>query len=147
MIRDWEGRGMDEWQGEFTRIFTLTEACALLPTIKDQFRRFHRAREAAVWTAEELEAMEGKRTRANTLEFARPLRARREALGALNAEMREAVSAVQDLGVVIKRLSPALIDFPSVRGDRVIFLCWQDGEETIRHWHEIDAGFAGRRPL
>ncbi|HEY8287218.1 MAG TPA: DUF2203 family protein, partial [Chloroflexota bacterium] len=103
---------MDQWQGEFARIFTLEEARALLPAIKEQFRRFHQAQEAAAWTVEELEAMEGKRTRANTLEFARPLRARREALGALTAEMREAVSAVQDLGVIIKRLSPALIDFP-----------------------------------
>ncbi|MGH2408975.1 MAG: DUF2203 domain-containing protein [Chloroflexota bacterium] len=138
---------MDEWQGEFARIFSLAEARALLPAIKEQFRRFRQAQEAAAWTVEDLEAMEGKRTRANTLEFARPLRSRREALGALAAEMREAVSAIQDLGVVIKRLSPALIDFPSVRGDRVIFLCWQDGEETISHWHDIDAGFAGRRPL
>ena len=138
---------MDQWQGEFARIFTLAEARVLLPAVKEQFRRFHRAQEAAAWTVEELETMEGKRTRANTLEFARPLRARREALGALASEMREAVSAVQDLGVIIKRLSPALIDFPSVRGDRIIFLCWQDGEETISHWHEIADGFAGRQAL
>ncbi|HVA91577.1 MAG TPA: DUF2203 domain-containing protein [Chloroflexota bacterium] len=138
---------MDEWLGEFARIFTLAEARILLPTVREHFARFQRAQEAAGWTIEELEAMEGKRTRANTLQLARPLRALREALGAHSEEMRQAVNAVQDLGVVIQRLSPALIDFPSVRGDRIVFLCWQDGEETISHWHEVNAGFAGRQSL
>jgi hypothetical protein len=28
-----------------------------------------------------------------------------------------------------------------------VYLCWQHGEPRVAHWHEIDAGFAGRQPL
>lgn len=52
------------------------------------------------------------------------------------------------LGIEIKDPSRGLIDFPSMRGDRVILLCWQIGDEDeIEWWHETDAGFAGRQKL
>ncbi|MGH2388562.1 MAG: DUF2203 domain-containing protein [Chloroflexota bacterium] len=138
---------MSEMSGEFARIFTLSEARTLLPELQAHFARFAQARGATTRTVEELEELERQRTRANTLELARPLRMLRETLGAHAEEMRESLRMVQDLGVVIKRLDTILIDFPSIRADRVIFLCWQEGEETITSWHEVADGFAGRRPL
>jgi hypothetical protein len=138
---------MSELRGEFARFFTLSEARALLPELQTHFAQFAQARGATARTVEELEELERQRTRANTLELARPLRMLRETLGAHAEEMREALRTVQDLGVVIKRLDPILIDFPSVREDRVIFLCWQEGEDTINYWHEVADGFAGRRPV
>jgi len=39
------------------------------------------------------------------------------------------------------------VDFIGLRNGREIFLCWQYGEEAIGYWHELNAGFAGRRPL
>lgn len=53
-----------------------------------------------------------------------------------------------DLGVQLKDYSRGLIDFPTMRGGQVVLLCWQLGEgEQIEWWHEIEAGFAGRKPL
>jgi hypothetical protein len=138
---------MSELAGEFARIFTLSEARILLPELQTHFVRFAQARGATARTVEELEELERQRTRANTLELARPLRMLRETLGVHAEEMRESLRMVQDLGVVIKRLDPILIDFPSIRADRVIFLCWQEGEETITYWHEVADGFAGRKAL
>lgn len=40
-----------------------------------------------------------------------------------------------------------LVDFHSMRDGRPVFLCWRLGEEDIRFWHEVEGGFAGRRPL
>ena len=55
---------------------------------------------------------------------------------------------IGELGVEMKDYTRGLIDFPCMRNDRVIYLCWQLGEgETIEWWHEIEAGFAGRQPL
>ena len=55
---------------------------------------------------------------------------------------------LNDLGVQLKDYSRGLIDFPVRRGGRIIFLCWQFGDdERITWWHEIEAGFAGRQPL
>jgi hypothetical protein len=41
-----------------------------------------------------------------------------------------------------------LIDFPSLREERVVHLCWQRGEPLeIRWWHEVETGFASRQPF
>ena len=51
-------------------------------------------------------------------------------------------------GIQLKDYSRGLVDFPCMRDGRVILLCWQLGErEEIEWWHELEAGFAGRRPL
>jgi hypothetical protein len=28
-----------------------------------------------------------------------------------------------------------------------VLLCWRFGEPEVQFWHEMDAGYAGRRPL
>jgi hypothetical protein len=142
-----EGTSIDEHTDVQERIFTMEEALELLPTIKELFARFNHAREVAATIADELQALEERRTRANTLELARPLRERREALGEQVERMRSVVRTVLEMGVEIKRLDPALIDFRAFRHGRVVYLCWQEGEDTIRYWHDMDAGFAGRHPL
>ena len=40
-----------------------------------------------------------------------------------------------------------LVDFPARRAGRPVYLCWKVGETSLEHWHEIDGGFAGRRPV
>jgi len=55
---------------------------------------------------------------------------------------------LNDEGVQLKDYTRGLIDFPSMRDDRVVLLCWQLGEpEHIEWWHEVEAGFGGRQPL
>jgi hypothetical protein len=39
------------------------------------------------------------------------------------------------------------VDFLGQRNGREIYLCWHYGEEDIAYWHELNAGFAGRRPV
>jgi hypothetical protein len=63
-------------------------------------------------------------------------------------DLAAGIDQVTAMGIDIKSLEHGLIDFPSLREGRVVFLCWRLGEgPTIRFWHDIDAGFAGRRPL
>jgi hypothetical protein len=52
-----------------------------------------------------------------------------------------------DLGVEVKDLEKGLIDFPSERRGRPVFLCWMLGEAAVGHWHGTDETFADRRPL
>ncbi|HKE90094.1 MAG TPA: DUF2203 domain-containing protein [Gemmatimonadales bacterium] len=51
------------------------------------------------------------------------------------------------VGCVLKDPQLGLVDFYGKLDGRDIFWCWKHGEERIGHWHEIEAGFAGRRPL
>lgn len=57
------------------------------------------------------------------------------------------VHRIQDLGVHIKDLSVGLMDFPALREEREVYLCWRFGEERVEYWHEIESGFAGRRRI
>ena len=49
--------------------------------------------------------------------------------------------------IVIKDLNRGLIDFPSLRDGREVFLCWEKDEEDIEHWHDLESGYPGREPL
>jgi hypothetical protein len=57
------------------------------------------------------------------------------------------VEELARVGCVFKGFDEGLVDFYSKHDDREIFLCWKLGEEAVGHWHEVDAGFAGRQPL
>lgn len=57
------------------------------------------------------------------------------------------IEELEGLGVEIKDLSKGLVDFRSLMEGREVYLCWLLGEEEITHWHELDAGFAGRQSL
>ena len=52
---------------------------------------------------------------------------------------------IQDMGIEVKDLTIGLIDFVGLREGREVYLCWKYGEDSIQFWHEIEAGFQGRR--
>jgi len=57
------------------------------------------------------------------------------------------IEELEGLGVEIKDLAKGLVDFRSLIDGREVYLCWLLGEEEVTHWHELDAGFAGRQSL
>lgn len=44
-------------------------------------------------------------------------------------------------------LEHGLLDFPTTWKGRWVYLCWRRGEPRLRAWHEVNGGFAGRRPI
>jgi hypothetical protein len=57
------------------------------------------------------------------------------------------VAELEGVGVVVKDVDLGLLDFPAIRGGEEVELCWRAGEEAVEHWHEIDAGYRGRKPI
>ena len=57
------------------------------------------------------------------------------------------LSFVQELGCELKDLEQGLIDFPSYRDGKLVYLCWKRGEPSIGFWHDLESGFGGRQPL
>jgi hypothetical protein len=39
------------------------------------------------------------------------------------------------------------VDFPCRWQGGEIYLCWREGEKRIEHFHGVEEGFAGRKPL
>ena len=63
------------------------------------------------------------------------------------AQVVRCVAELQELGLLVKDLDEGLVDFPALRGDEEVLLCWQLGEDEVAYWHSIEDGFAGRKPL
>jgi hypothetical protein len=61
--------------------------------------------------------------------------------------VERAVEQLERLGVLVKDLDRGLVDFPALRGDEEVLLCWEVGEDEVAYWHGVDEGFAGRKPL
>lgn len=57
------------------------------------------------------------------------------------------VEELRELGVEPKSVTEGLVDFPAMVNGRSVYLCWKLGEPEVGYWHEIDAGFRGRRPI
>ena len=119
------------------RHFTLEEANGLLSELRPTLERIREARRVVLRSAVPVKdgaARNGGGPEASALY---------EALGILRREV-ERVSAQ---GIILRDADSGLIDFPSLRDGRLVFLCWTPEEERIGYWVEVDAGFGGRKPL
>jgi len=63
------------------------------------------------------------------------------------ADLKNALLEFHRRDIQIKDLDRGLIDFPALIGGKEVFLCWEQDEEDIEFWHDLDAGYAGRERL
>tara|TARA_B100001750_G_C15307650_1_gene495545 strand:+ start:59 stop:451 length:393 start_codon:yes stop_codon:yes gene_type:complete len=63
------------------------------------------------------------------------------------SKINHKISVIEEKGIIIKSIEPALFDFTYVMDGREVYLCWREGEPSIGYWHEKDTGFAGRQKL
>ena len=54
---------------------------------------------------------------------------------------------LERLDIVVRDLERGLVDFPALIDGHEVYLCWLLDEPAVGHWHGVEAGFAGRRPL
>jgi hypothetical protein len=68
---------------------------------------------------------------------------------ALSASVAATLDELAALGVQVKDLDTGLVDFPATHpsGGEPVLLCWRLGEDEVGFWHELEGGFAGRKPL
>ena len=62
-------------------------------------------------------------------------------------QVKDALAEIDAIGVQVKDLDIGLLDFPCQVEDQVILLCWKLGETSIEHWHGVEEGFRGRKPI
>ena len=65
----------------------------------------------------------------------------------LSTKLRKYAQELEAMGIELKDPVTGLIDYYWQRGDETVYLCWKHGEAEIAHWHDLEAGFAGRRRL
>jgi len=57
------------------------------------------------------------------------------------------VAELAELGVTCKGMDTGLVDFPAQMEGRAVYYCWKLGEDGIKYWHDVNAGFAGRQRI
>jgi hypothetical protein len=54
---------------------------------------------------------------------------------------------IEEMGAVLKDPRTGLVDFYGHVDGKPVWLCWKYGEETVTHYHGLDEGFVGRKPI
>ena len=71
----------------------------------------------------------------------------RGGIEAVAREINDYLVELDQVGCVFKGFEQGLVDFYGTIEGRDILWCWKVGEPAIEHWHEVEAGFAGRQPV
>jgi hypothetical protein len=124
---------------QFTKHYTRDEARALLPQIRQWLERLGHLRQA---TDRFDKRLGGLAEQGNDIggdmvnQWIRTL-----------ADMQEVLAEFQRREIFIKDLSRGLIDFPAIIGGKEVFLCWEQDEEDVEFWHDLETGYGGRERL
>ena len=123
----------------FDKHYTRDEARALLPQIRQWLGRLDRLRRELEKFDKRLSGLveQGNDVGGETVNaWIRAL-----------ADMQEVLAEFQRRRIFIKDLERGLLDFPAIIGGREVFLCWEQDEEDVEFWHDLDAGYTGRERL
>ncbi|MGI0102618.1 MAG: DUF2203 domain-containing protein [Nitrosotalea sp.] len=121
--------------------FTLKEANAMLPSIIRKFKDLINLKNEATRIQTEIET--NPKYMASFKEYA----LKKQELNTAISSFYKAIEDMESSGVILKSIDDGLLDFPSLRFNEEIWLCWKEGETEIKFWHGKDEGFNGRKPI
>lgn len=125
---------------QFEKYYTVEEANAMLPELRELIESIQAARDEILATYSEALPVLQQVQLSSGGPAANPYA---QAIWKLNARVRRLVA----MGVQLKDLDRGLVDFPAWREDQEVLLCWHLGEDEVTHWHDLESGFAGRQSL
>ena len=124
---------------QFQQHYTRDEARELLPQIREWLKRLRQLQVELQKCEERLSGLT-----ASGCDLGGELVNRRiRALAGLGAVFME----FQRREIQVKDVERGLVDFPAIIGGKEVFLCWEQDDEDIEFWHDLDAGYAGRERL
>jgi len=121
--------------------FTIKDANEILPTVIKKFKNIVNLKDQAVLIQSEMET--NPKYMANFKDYV----IKKQELNTVMSNFYKAIEDLENMGVMIKSIEEGLLDFPSIRFNEEVFLCWKEGETEIKFWHGKDEGFMGRKPL
>ena len=135
------------------KAFTIEEANAMIAELHEVFQQVREHRNTIREATQRIDVLDllwdkGVRDAANPdhAEYIRLNEDVDRALRGLQRSIEEGVIA-RGLRFPAGGLENGLVDFPTTYCGRWVYLCWHVGEREVRYWHEVDAGFQGRREL
>ena len=129
------------------RQFTLDEANALVPWLEETFQRLANMRREQTDAQSQLDELLEHRGSNGSSSSNEAMQQAQGNVDRLARLMEEGFQDILAEGIIVRDVATGLVDFPSQREGREVFLCWIRGEEPIDFWHETNRGFAHRQPL
>jgi hypothetical protein len=129
------------WESFVFEYYTPQEANKVLPEVKRKFNLIVAIRDQIVNAQEELQRMLDSDS---SLE---KYMVKKQELNTAMSNLYKAIEDLESMGIMIKSVDEGLLDFPSMRFNEEVWLCWKAGEEQVKFWHGKDEGFVGRKPL
>jgi hypothetical protein len=129
------------WESFVFEYYTPQEANKVLPEVKRKFNLIVAIRDQIVNAQEELQRMLDSDS---SLE---KYMVKKQELNIAMSNLYKAIEDLESMGIMIKSVDEGLLDFPSMRFNEEVWLCWKAGEEQVKFWHGKDEGFVGRKPL
>jgi hypothetical protein len=130
-----------------TKLFTVEQANAVLPLVRAITTDLVKLSREVMDRRERLALLSAGRKATAKDPYAEELAQIEEELDKDSEQLQAYVDELRELGVEPKSGPEGLVDFPCLMDDRIVLLCWKLGELEVTHWHEVDAGFAGRQSL
>jgi hypothetical protein len=140
LARQPKGVDREALMPRYQKHFSLAEARALIPSLRQAFHDMHHRRDRVEKADEKLAALLKKTTGDVGGTVVNGLMMD---LLQLNTQLR----LLHEWGVVVKDLDRGLLDFPHMRDAQEVFLCWELDEDDIEFWHELDGGYQNRERL
>jgi hypothetical protein len=132
--------------GKKRKYYTVEEANKALPLVRMIVGDIVRQDRIVDDLQQRLSTLTKERRRPSNDVYAEEIAQFQAELDAEDGKLRSYVEELRKLGVELKG-SDGLCDFYCVMDGREVFLCWRLGEPEVSYWHDLDAGFEGRKPL
>ena len=130
-----------------TKLFTVEQANAVLPLVRAITADLVKLSRDVTDRRERLALLSAGRKASAKDPYTEELAQIEEELEKDSEQLQAYVEELRELGVEPKSGPEGLVDFPCLMDERIVLLCWKLGEPEVTHWHELDAGFAGRQSL
>ncbi|WP_254510330.1 DUF2203 domain-containing protein [Anatilimnocola floriformis] len=129
------------------RVFTIEQANAMLPLVRAITADLVTLARDVVERRQRLASFAKRKATSAGDPYAEELASMQQAVADDTERLQEYIAELRRLGLEPKGALDGLVDFPSNVDGRPVYLCWKLGEAEVTHWHELDAGFAGRQSL
>ena len=121
--------------------FTIEDANKVLPSVIKRFKDIVSLKNEVVKIQSEME------TNPRYMSSFKDYALKKQELNTAITNFYKAIEDLESTGVMVKSIEEGLLDFPSLRFNEEVWLCWKEGETEIKFWHGKDEGFTGRKPL
>ncbi len=129
------------------RLFTVKEASDLIPWLEGKLKGLALIYSRLKQAQSDYQDLSRRRNNNGHSSSEEEIESAQKDVSRFSSEIEAGMEAILQEGILVRHIESGLVDFPSIRDDREVYLCWLLGEKDIGFWHETNVGYSSRQPL